>query len=64
MGNLFDAVGGKTKFFAAVWAVVQALEATGMIPAGSAETASHLVTVLAQAGVLWGFRDAITKLQA
>jgi hypothetical protein len=61
---MFDWIGGKTKFFAALWAVVQALELSGVIPAESMETAGKLVEVVAQAGVLWGFRDAVAKIRA
>lgn len=61
---MFDAIGGKTKVFAAVWAIVQALEVADVIPAGSVDTAAKLLEVLAQAGVLWGLRDAVAKIKA
>ena len=61
---MFDAVGGKTKVFAAVWAILQGLETADVVPAGSLDTIAKLLEVVAQAGVLWGFRDAVAKIKA
>ena len=62
MDSVFGFLGGKTKFFAAVWAVVQALETAEVVPAGSIQVLTDLVKVLAQAGMIWGVRDAIAKV--
>lgn len=51
--------GSKTKLFAVVWAVVSALETSGVIPEGTGKVVTDLVQIVAQAGVLWGFRDAL-----
>ena len=51
--------GSKTKLFAVVWAFLQAVESTGVVPEGTGKVLADLATIVAQAGVLWGFRDAL-----
>ena len=51
--------GSKTKLFAVVWAIVSGLETAGLIPEGSLKTIADMAQIVTQAGVIWGFRDAL-----
>ena len=59
---MFSMFGGKTKFFAVVAAVVQALESTDVIPQGAIAAILEVVKAVAAAGVVFGFRDAVSKV--
>ena len=52
----------KTKFFAAVVAILQSLEVTEVIPAGSFQSIVDVLKAIAAAGVVFGFRDAVAKV--
>ena len=59
---MFSFLGGKTKTFAAIVAVLQSLEVTEVIPAGSFQALVEVLKAVAAAGVVFGFRDAVAKV--
>ncbi len=64
MQKFFDLFGGKTKFFAGLGFVAVAAETAGFVPVGATETAVALVQALAGVGVVFGFRDAVSKIRS